>query len=143
MLFDRVVGNIESNATGSLVGRAWDVLDLTWRECARRAVRGRSRAGRDVGILLPPGVTLRHGDALAAGAAGDVLVISVIPCDVGVAEFSDPSLMAAAALELGNLHVPAEVGSASSLLMLPDGPVRGVLDRYATSWRPEVRRFQP
>jgi urease accessory protein len=145
MLLDRVIGKKGADATVTPARRSLDVLDLTWRQCGRRAVRGRTRGGRDVGILLPPGVTLRHDDVLAAGEghADEVLLVSVQPCDVWVAEFTDGAAMAAAALELGNLHVPVEVCQPPCLVTLPDGPVRAVLDRYATTWRPEVRRFQP
>jgi urease accessory protein UreE len=61
---------------------------------------------------------------------------------VWVAEFVDAAALAAAALELGNLHVPVEVDGAR-LVTVPDGPVRAILDKYAASWRAEVRRFQP
>jgi urease accessory protein UreE len=66
---------------------------------------------------------------------------------VWVAEFADAGSLAAAALELGNLHVPVEVVTDGSLppalVTPPDGPTRGVLDRLAATWRSEVRRFQP
>jgi len=147
MLCDRVLGNVDSDAAGHYTGRARDLLELSWRECARRAVRGRTAGGRRIGVLLPRGEHLRHGDVIADDAAKGLVVVSVLPCEVWVAEFADVGSLAAAALELGNLHVPVEVVTDGSLppalVTPPDGPTRGVLDRLATTWRTEVRRFQP
>jgi urease accessory protein len=147
MLCDRVLGNVDSDDTGRYAGRARDVLELTWRDCARRAVRGRTAGGRRVGVLLPRGAHLCHGDVIADDDATGLVVVSVSPCEVWVAEFADAVALATAALELGNLHVPVEVAAAScdalSLITPPDGPTRGVLDRLATAWRTEIRRFQP
>jgi len=147
MLCDRVLGNVDSDAADGYAGRPRHVLELSWRECARRAVRGRTTSGVRVGVLLPPGTQLRHGDVIADDGAAVLVVISVLPCEVWVAEFADVGSLAAASLELGNLHVPVEVVTDGrlppALVTPPDGPTRGVLDRLATTWRTEVRRFQP
>jgi urease accessory protein len=147
MLCDRVLGNVSSDAPGRYAGRARDLLELSWRECVRRAVRGRTAGGRPVGVLLPRGEHLCHGDVIADDHITGLVVVSVLPCEVWVAEFADAGSLAAAALELGNLHVPVEVVTDGSLpralVTPPDGPTRGALDRLATTWRSEVRRFQP
>ena len=149
MLFDRVLGNILSDPAGRYSGRAQDAWDMTWRECARRAVRGRTVRGLSVGALLPPGKRLRHGDVLADDDRAGLVVVNVLPCETWVATFADAASLAAAALELGNLHVPVEIdagadaASVARLVALPDGPVRGVFDRLARSCQPAVRRFQP
>lgn len=138
MLCERVLDNIDPDVAGA---RRVDPLDLNWRDCYRRAVRGRTRGGVDVGVMLPLGTHLRHGDVLFDGDEG-VVVANVLPCEVWVAEFADARALATAALELGNHHVPVEVAGAG-LVCLPDGPVRGVFDRHAKSWRREFRRFRP
>ena len=89
MLCDRVLGNVDSDAPGHYTGRERDVLELSWRECARRAVRGRTAGGRRIGVLLPRGEHLRHGDVIADGDAMGLVVVSVLPCEVWVAEFAD------------------------------------------------------
>ena len=146
MLLDRVLGNAFSDA-GGYAGREWDALELTWRDCTRRALRGRTEAGRSVGVLLPVGTQLRHGDVLADEESTALVVVTVSPCETWVADFADAASMATASLELGNLHVPVEVPVGVTgplrLVTLPDGPTRGVLDRLASSWRSETRRFQP
>jgi urease accessory protein UreE len=144
MLLDRVIGNVAPGAPGPSPPARRDTLELTWRQCFRRAVRGRTAGGVEVGVLLPPGVVLRHGDVLAGGEApASEVMINVISCDVWAAVFADASSLAAAALELGNLHAPVEVSGDKLLVTVPDGPVRAVLDKYALSWRPDVRRFHP
>ena len=143
MLCDRILGNVDSDDAGRYAGRPRDALELSWRDCARRAVRGVTADGRRVGVLLAPGNHLRHGDVIADDAAAGLVVVAVTPCEVWVADFPNAAAMAAAALELGNLHVPVEVVAPLSLLTTPDGPTRGVFDRLAAAWRAERRRFQP
>ena len=140
MFVNRILGNV-GQAAARFAGKPHDPLELTWRQCTRRAVRARTKGGREISVVLPPGVYLRHGDVLVQDEAGLVVVVTV-PCDVWVAEFDDPSGLAGAALELGNAHVPVQVVG-SRLITLPDGPARGIFSRYAASWRPEVRRFHP
>lgn len=119
-----------------------DEVELTWRDCARRAVRARSRGGTAVGILLPLGESVRHGDVVYEDDSA-IIVVTVAPCEVVVAEFADPISLAKAALELGNLHVPVEASGTLALTTLPDGPAAGVFRRYASGTRRDVRRFEP
>ena len=142
MLCDRILGNVASADPARFAGKEHDVLDVTWRDCARRAVRGRTRGGSAVGVLLPLGTTLRHGDVLVEDDHR-IVSVNLLPCEVWVANCADAASLANAALELGNLHVPVEATADGQLVTPPDGPARGVLDRYAERWRPEVRRFQP
>jgi urease accessory protein UreE len=142
MLCDRVLGNLGSADPARYAGKQEDAVDVGWRDCLRRAIRTRSRRGRRLGILLPLGTTLRHGDVLFEDDAHFVTV-RVRPCEVWVADFADGVSLATAALELGNLHVPVEVSAPFQLVTPPDGPARGVLDRHAAAWRQEVRRFTP
>lgn len=142
MLCDCILGNVVSLAPDRIAGKAIDTLDVSWRECARRAVRGTTRGGVAVGVLLPLGQSLRHGDVLFADDAR-LVVASVIPVEAWVASFESPTSMAAAALELGNLHVPVEVAEGPALIALPDGPTRGVFDRRAAKWVTQLRRFAP
>ena len=142
MLCDRVLGNVHDEPPARYAGKAQDILEITWRDCTRRALRARTESGRRIGVLLPLGAALRHGDVLLE-TEQSVVVVGVTPVEVWVADFPDAASMAAAALELGNFHVPVEIGAGAQLVALPDGPTRGVFDRYAATWRPEVRRFTP
>jgi urease accessory protein UreE len=140
MLVDRILGNI-ADPRGAFAAAAQDPLELTWRQCTLRALRARSMGGQDLSLLLPPGTYVRHGDVLVEVEAR-AIVVAVIPCEVWVATFEQPGTLAAAALELGNLHVPVEV-QGSHLITVPGGPVQGVFGRYADSWHVEIRHFQP
>jgi urease accessory protein len=142
MLCERILGNVGTDPPGRYAGKVRDVLQVTWRDCARRAIRGRTERGINIGVLLPLGLHLRHGDVILETHSA-VVVTHVIPCEVWVAEFSGASALATAALELGNLHAPVEVIDGSQLAALPDGPTRGVLDKHAATWWPETRRFNP
>src|SRR4051812_8569646 len=142
MLCDRVLGNLGRDDDARFAGKARDVLELTWRDCARRAVRGVTRGGLRVGVLLPLGQCVGHGDVVFEDGSSFVEV-HVLPCEMLVANFADSVSIANAALELGNLHVPVQVLSELQMGTLPDGPVRAVLARYAASWRVETRRFAP
>lgn len=141
MLCEAVRGNVfEDDAR--FAGKARDHVELSWRDCARRAVRARSKAGTTLGILLPLGQVVRHGDVVYEDGH-TIVVVNVKPCEVIVAEFTDAVRLANAALELGNLHVPVEASGPLQLITLPDGPAAGVVHRYATSSTRGVRRFMP
>jgi|tagenome__1003787_1003787.scaffolds.fasta_scaffold20297646_2 urease accessory protein len=142
MLCERILGNILSENPERVAGKSLDQIDLDWRQCSRRGVRACSRAGLTVGILVPLGQTLRHGDILFEDEES-VVAVNVVQSEVLVGEFSNPASLAAAALELGNLHVPVEVAPDMRLVTLPDGPTRGVLERYAADVRVDVQRFAP
>jgi urease accessory protein UreE len=141
MLVERVLGNLEADAAPAGVTIDW--LDLTWSQCIGRALRGTTRGGRMIRVLLPVGFRgLRHGDILYMGVEKDWAAVHVLPTSVLVAPLSDPVLAARVALELGNLHVPVEIGSVQ-ITVLPDSPTEAVFRRYGVTARPELRRFQP
>ena len=141
MLCDQVLGNVDADPS-RYEGKTLDPLPLSWRDCTRRAVRGRTEGGRSIGVLLPRGARLHHADVLLESGTYAVFV-NVQPCDVLVADFVDGVAIACAALELGNLHVPVEVTNDLQLVTLPDGPSRAALECYAADVRHEVRRFTP
>jgi urease accessory protein len=78
---------------------------------ARRKSRllARLESGEEIGYVLAPGTTLRHGDKLAAT---DGTVIEVIAATEPLLEAraSDSRELARAAYHVGNRHVPIEVG---------------------------------
>ena len=54
MLCDQVLGNLDTEACDP---QSIDWLDLTWRDCTRRALKKQTRSGIEVRILLPIGQT--------------------------------------------------------------------------------------
>ncbi|HYO08875.1 MAG TPA: urease accessory protein UreE [Tepidisphaeraceae bacterium] len=141
MICDRILGNL-GDGEPWLDHAARDVIDLTWFECFRRAVKKRTRGGRSVGLLLPLGTTLHHGDVVWKDDGG-IIAVEVRPCEVLAVRPATLAETGMIAAELGNLHVPLEVRRDGTLLVLPDGPVEGVLRRYGASAQRETVRFSP
>jgi len=120
--------------------RAVDPVDLGWFECAG-VLKKQTRGGEPIRVILPRGETLRHGDVVFEEASR-VIVINVLPCEVIVVSAAGKKDMATLALELGNLHLPTQLGD-GELIFIEDGPALEVLDRLRLPWRKEVRRFEP
>jgi urease accessory protein len=142
LLCDRVLGNVATLPPNRFDGKSADPLSLTWLDCTRRAIRARSASGRDVGILLPLGVSIAHGDVLHEDDAAYV-VVEVQPCELWLVRAASPAALARVALELGNLHAPVEVTPDGELLTPPDGPTEGALRRHGATYTLSHRRFTP
>lgn len=151
MWVERIQGNMVDGAGGAAgaeapegtVGRdprEVDFVDVPWDECGR-TLKKRSRGGEEVRVLLPPGQRLRHGDVLFEDASRRV-VVNVPPCEVIVARPAGQREAAVLALELGNLHWPAQVTEAE-VLFVEDGPPMEVLRQLNVAWSRELRRFEP
>ena len=50
--------------------------------------------------------------------------------------------LATLAFEIGNLHIPVEIGE-SELYVIADGPIEELLERYEIRWTIQQRRFAP
>src|SRR5258707_10401305 len=83
------------------------VLTLTFDEGRRSGLRARMDDGREVGLMLPRGTILRHGDHLR-GDGGLVIQLRAAAESLSIATSADPHLLARAAYHLGNRHVPLE-----------------------------------
>ena len=136
LLCDRVLRQFDGSAD-----RRLDHLDLRWDECHRRASAKTTGSGRPVRLLLRLGVVLRDGDVIA-DTVDCLLVVRVMPCQVLVVRPTSPHEAALTTLELGNLHVPVEVGE-TEILTPADGPAMGVLTRRSIVYSVEERLFQP
>ncbi len=110
MLCERVLGNLDLEPEPSA---AIDWLDLSWFDCAQRALRRQSRAGTSIRILLDIGQQLRHGDILHRDASG-IIAVNLIPADVLVARPRSLREMGQLAVEVGNLHQPVQITAATA-----------------------------
>ncbi len=137
MFCDRILGNLDDEPRGSRV----DWIDLTWRDCAARALRKQSRAGENLRIVLALGQRIGHRDILVR-QPDTFIAANLLECDVLVTTPQVPESLASAALELGNLHVPVEI-TGDSLIVLPDGPAIGVFSKYSIDYFAARRRFVP
>lgn len=139
MWCENVLRNIATSSAES-DGREFDHVELEWSEC-RNVVKKLTTRGEPIRILLPPGEQLRHGDVIHENEERIVLV-RVLPCDVIVADVPDPHQLAVLAMELGNLHLQADVG-ATGITFVEDEAAMRVLDAMKIHWRRERRRFEP
>jgi urease accessory protein len=121
-------------------GRSVDWVDIQWTDCGR-VLKKQTRSGQPVRVLLPPGQTLRHGDVIYEDAQ-QAIAIHVLPCEVIVARPDNARTLALLALELGNLHMPAQIDR-DEIAFIEDGPAMGVVDALQVRWTREVRRFEP
>jgi urease accessory protein len=85
------------------------VLSMPLDRRRRSRLRARLEGGEEVGILLPHGSILRHGDMLL-GEDGTIVRIEAAPEHVSVVASRDWLALARAAYHLGNRHVPIELG---------------------------------
>jgi urease accessory protein len=88
---------------------ATEVLRLPLDQRRKSRLRTRMDSGEEVGILLPHGSILRHGDVLL-GEDGSILRIEAAIERVSVVTAPDGLALARAAYHLGNRHVPVEIG---------------------------------
>lgn len=84
-------------------------LTLPFEQRQKSRLRTRLDNGVDVGLFLPRGTVLRHGDLLRT-TSGLVVEVHAAPESVSTARTDDPLLLVRAAYHLGNRHVPLQVG---------------------------------
>ncbi|MDQ5911403.1 MAG: urease accessory protein [Pseudomonadota bacterium] len=84
-------------------------LTLPFEQRQKSRLRTRLDNGVDVGLFLPRGTVLRHGDLLRT-TSGLVVEVQAALESVSTAQTDDPLLLARAAYHLGNRHVPLQVG---------------------------------
>lgn len=143
LVCDRVLANVGTgDVAARLATKRCDEVELGWLDLTRRALRTVSRSGRPIGILLPLGVALRHGDVIFEDDASCIVVVHR-PSEVWRIRAASSNALATIALELGNMHVPVEVTVEGDLYTPPDGPTEGVLRRAGVSYELCERRFVP
>ena len=99
----RIVERLNEN----LPARATLTLPFDLRQKSR--LRTRLDSGEEVGLFLPRGTVLRHGDRLRA-ADGRVIEVRAAPETVSTARTDEPLRLARAAYHLGNRHVALQLG---------------------------------
>ena len=96
--------------TGAEAGDAKPVATLTLPLASRIKSRLRMTLddGREAGLFLERGLSLRDGDLLA-GPGGLVVQVRAAPETLSVASCPDPLRLARACYHLGNRHVPLAI----------------------------------
>lgn len=140
MLVEAPVGHLDDS---TIDPSTIDWCDFNWAECFQRALRRRSRHGREFRLLLKIGVMLRHGDVLIAESpAGPAVVVNVLPCELLVARPRESAELAAAAFKLGDLHMPVQLDG-DRIITIPDGPTEAALIELTIPFEIQHRRFEP
>jgi urease accessory protein len=88
---------------------AADSVTLGFAERQKSRFRVRLDSGREAGVFLARGGSLRDGDLLAAGD-GTVVRVRAAAEPVSSVHCDDPELLARLCYHLGNRHVPLEIG---------------------------------
>lgn len=101
-------------------GTVDDAVVLPFELRQKSRLRTITRAGRDAGLLLEPGSTLRGGDLLRSVCG---LVVKVIAAPEALMEVrsTDSFTLARLAYHLGNRHVQVQIGD--GWLRTPEDPV--------------------
>ncbi len=86
------------------------VLTLRFEERQKSRLATRLEDGMAVGLMLPRGSVLRHGDRLRA-ENGMVVEVHAAAETVSTAYSDNPVQLARASYHLGNRHVPLQVGT--------------------------------
>jgi len=103
---DPVELQIVERLSADLPTRATLTLPFDLRQKSR--LRTRLDSGEEVGLFLPRGTVLRHGDRLRT-TTGLVVEVRAALESVSTARTEDARLLARAAYHLGNRHVPLQV----------------------------------
>lgn len=98
-------------------------------------------AGRDIGVLLPRGTRLSHGDRLRA-EDGTVARVQAAPEHVSVVETADPHLLARGAYHLGNRHVALQI-TAGRLVYPHDHVLDGLCRELGLAVSVQLLPFEP
>ena len=131
----RIVERLNEN----LPARAMLTLPFDLRQKSR--LRARLDSGEDVGLFLPRGTVLRHGDRLRA-TDGRVIEVRAAPETVSTARATDPLLLARAAYHLGNRHVALQLGP-GWLRYLHDHVLDGMVRELGLTVIGERAPFEP
>ncbi len=85
------------------------VLSLPYEQRIKSRLRTRLTDGREVGVLLPRGTVMLHGDLLRS-VDGKTVRVEAAPESVSTAGTAVPRLLALACYHLGNRHMAVQIG---------------------------------
>ncbi|MGC4094096.1 MAG: urease accessory protein UreE [Polyangiaceae bacterium] len=117
-------------------------LSLDHEQRRRARLRVALPNGDAVGISLPRGASLRHGDRLACSVDGGVARVRAAPEHVSVAETADAHLLTRGAYHLGNRHVPLCV-ERGRLIYPHDHVLDGLCRELGLSVSQQILPFEP
>ena len=127
-----------------LVKRA-PALELDWDTRSKSRFSATDSSGREIGVVLPRGTTLRGGDVLVAEDGSLIRIVAAAQPVLQVracAEHGSPFDLLRAAYHLGNRHVPLEL-QPSLLQFEPDPVLADMLRRQHLIVNEAQAAFEP
>ncbi|HEY6079030.1 MAG TPA: urease accessory protein UreE, partial [Polyangiaceae bacterium] len=121
---------------------ASESLTLVFELRRRARLRTRLDSGREIGLLIERGLSLRHGDRLATRDGRLVVEVRAKPELLSTVQTSDPHLLTRAAYHLGNRHVPLQVGE-GFLRYLRDHVLDAMVLEHGLAVLAEEAPFEP
>jgi len=121
---------------------ATESLTLVFELRRRARLRTRLDSGREVGLLLERGLSLKHGDRLATKDGDLVVEVRARAEQLSIVETGDAHLLARAAYHLGNRHVPLQLAP-GWLAYQHDHVLDGLMHELGLSVQVRERPFEP
>jgi urease accessory protein len=124
------------------IARAGDSLTLPFELRRRARLRARLDGGAEVGLVLPRGLSLKHGDRLATRDGSLIVEIRAKPELLSTVDTPDPHLLSRAAYHLGNRHVPLQI-EPGRLFYQHDHVLDGLMHELGLHAHTVERPFEP
>lgn len=121
--------------------RVDELLELAFEHRERSRFRARLVSGEEIGVDLPPGTLLKHGDRLRL-PDGRVVGIEAARERLIEVRAADAAGLARIAYHIGNRHVPVQIGE-GWLRLLPDHVLRAMVERLGGRVTEVEEGFQP
>ena len=121
--------------------RVDEVIELAFALRERSRFRATLLSGEEIGVDLPRGTLLRHGDRLRLGD-GRVVAVEAAPERLIEVHAHDAVALARIAYHVGNRHVPIQIGD-GWLRLLPDHVLQAMIERLGGHVDEVDEGFQP
>ena len=118
-----------------------EVIELAFEQRERSRFRASLLSGEEIGVDLPRGSLIRHGDRLLL-QDGRVVAVEAAPERLMEVRAADAAGLARLAYHIGNRHVPLQVG-AGWLRLLPDHVLRAMIEGLGGRVTDVETGFQP
>lgn len=116
-------------------------LELTFDRREKSRFRATLDSGEEIGVMLPPGTMMRHGDRLRMDD-GRVIAIAAAPEALMEVRAGSATQLARIAYHVGNRHVPLQVGE-GALHLLPDHVLKAMIEGLGGTVTDIVAGFEP
>jgi urease accessory protein len=118
-----------------------EVIELAFEQRERSRFRATLLSGEEIGVDLPPGTLLRHGDRLLL-SDGRIVAIEAAPERLLEVHAHDAIELARIAYHIGNRHVPIQIGD-GFVRLLPDHVLQAMIERLGGHVHEVSVGFQP